>query len=342
MSFWQDRAVLVTGAGGFTGSRLSARLAAEGAEVRAFVRTAGSRRPLPAPVATFEGDLTSPADCARAVEGIDTVFHVAAVFRQLKGGQQVLEAVHVHATEALLRAAKAAGCRRFVHTSTMGVHGHVRAGPGDEETEYGPSDDYQSTKLEGELRARRLAVELEQPLTVIRPCGIYGPGDTRFLKLVRPIARGRFVMIGDGRPRYHFVYIDDLVDGFLLAGEQPAAVGEVFLIGGPTRPTLNQLVATIAELLGVAPPRRHVPVWPIMAGGWLCETLCRPFGIEPPVHPRRVAFFTKNREFSIGKARRLLGYAPAIDHREGFRRLIAWYRAAGLIALASTIVSTII
>ncbi|WP_299819346.1 NAD-dependent epimerase/dehydratase family protein [uncultured Jannaschia sp.] len=329
--FWSDRQVLVTGAGGFTGSHLARRLAAEGARVRAFVRRGGSRRDLPPEVEVFEGDLTDAADCARAVEGADTVFHVAAVFRQVGGGRAVLEAVHVDATDRLIRAARDAGCRRFVHTSTMGVHGHVKRGPGDETTEFSPGDDYQETKLEGELLARRVGDEIGQPWTVVRPCGIYGPGDTRFMKMIRPIARGRFVMIGDGTPHYHFVYIDDLVEGFLLAGEKAEGAGEVFLIGGPSKPTLNELARTIAELLGVKPPRARVPVGLVMNAGRLCEALCKPLGIEPPLHPRRVAFFTKNRDFDLSKAREKLGYAPKVDHREGFRRVIEWSRGQGLL-----------
>ena len=329
--FWEGRAVLVTGAGGYTGSALVKRLAAEGARVRAFVRRNGSRRPLPEGVEPFEGNLAVPADCERATRGIDTVFNVAAVFRRVGGGRSEMEAVHVGATESLLRAAKEAGCRRFVHTSTMGVHGHVEESPGDEESPYSPGDDYQETKLEGELLARRLAPELGVPLAVVRPCGIYGPGDTRFLKLVRPIDRGWFLMLGRGTIHMHLAYIDDLVDGFLLAGQKDEAVGEVFLVGEDRSIALRDLAKVIAGLLRVKAPRMRIPVWPVYAAGWLCELLCAPFGIEPPLHRRRVAFFTKNRSFRVDKARRELGYEPKVSAEEGFRRVIEWYRAENLL-----------
>jgi dihydroflavonol-4-reductase len=330
-SFWNQRKVLVTGAGGYTGSNLTIRLAKEGALVRAFVRTAGSRQPLPNGVEVFEGDLTSGDDCRRAVSGVDTVFHVAAVYREVKPSRDYLAAVHVGSTEKLMRAAKEAGCRRFVHTSTIGVHGHIERGPADEESPYGPGDDYQETKLEGELLARGLSRELEMPLTVVRPCAIYGPGDMRFLKLVRPIKNRRFVMIGSGETHYHFVYIDDLVEGFLLAAEKEGAIGEVFIIGGPNRPTLNELAHTVARVLNVSPPRLRVPVWPVYGAAWICEKLCKAIGIEPPLHPRRVAFFTKNREFRIDKAKRLLGFEPKVGLVEGFGRTIAWYREERLL-----------
>lgn len=329
--FWKSRKVLVTGAAGFTGHNLVLKLHQQGAQVRAFVRTHGSSREFPAGVDVFQGNLASTDDCMRACEGIDTIFHVAAVFRRVKGGRKEIEAVHVGATEDLIRAAREHGCRRFVHTSTMGVHGHVESGPGDEESPFSPGDDYQETKVEGELRALELGSELGVPVAVVRPCGIYGPGDTRFLKIVRPINKGRFFMIGSGEAHYHFVYIDDLIQGYLLAGEKEEAVGESFLIGGEESPTLNELVILIAEILGVKPPRWRIPVAPIYYAGWLCEVLCMPLGIEPVLHRRRVAFFTKNREFKIDRARKVLGYEPQTSLREGFTKMIDWYRQQGLL-----------
>jgi len=329
--FWQGRHVLVTGAGGYTGFNLALHLAHAGGVVRAFLRKGGSARTFPDDIEVFEGDLTSIEDCRQACNDVDTVFHVAAVFRQVKGTREELEEVHVGATENMIRAARDAGCRRFVHTSTMGVHGHVKDGPGNEESPYSPGDDYQETKLEGELLALRLGAELGLPVAVVRPCGIYGPGDTRFLKMVKPVSRGRFIMIGSGETHYHFAYIDDLVQGFMLAGEKEAAVGEAFLIGGEESPTLNELVQAIASNLGMKPPRWRIPVWPVYWSGWLCEKLCKSIGVEPPLHPRRVAFFTKNREFSVDKAKRLLGFEPKVSLEDGFGRMIDWYRQNNLL-----------
>jgi len=330
-NFWQSRKVLVTGAGGFTGSNLCNTLAKNQAEVTAFLRAGGSKRNLDPKINIITGDLTKKQDCIRAMQGMDTVFNVAAVFRNVKGSEQQLRDIHVHATENLMRAAKEADCRRFVHTSTMGVHGHVKQGPGNEETEFSPGDAYQDTKVEGEILAFKLAKELDLELSVIRPCGIYGPGDTRFLKLVKPIKKRQFFMIGSGETHYHFVYIDDLVNGYMLAGEKPSAVNEAFLIGGKEAPTLNEVASKIASIQKVPAPKFKIPVWPIYYSGWACEILFGLFNIEPILHRRRVAFFTKNRHFTINKAETLLSYEPKVSLDQGLTNLIEWYQKEGLV-----------
>ena len=93
--------------------------------------------------------------------------------------------------------------------------------------------------------------------------------------------------------------------------------------------TLNELVALIAETAGVAAPKVHLPVWPFWLAGAACEIACAPFGLEPPLYRRRVDFFTKSRAFDISRAREELGYAPQVSLREGIRRTLEWYRAAG-------------
>jgi nucleoside-diphosphate-sugar epimerase len=265
------------------------------------------------------------------VEDADAVVHVAAVYRTAGHPDSYYREVNVAGTERLLEAAVRRGVRRFVHTSTVGVHGHVGRPPADETAPYAPGDVYQATKAEAE----RLALDYHRtrglPVTVVRPGAIYGPGETRFLKLFRAIARGRYAIVGSGRTFYHPVYIDDLVDGFLLALDRPEAVGEPFLICGPSYVSQSALAALVAKHTGGRVLPFHVPARPIQWAGALVEAVCVPLGIEPPLHRRRVDFWTKSRAFTIDKARRLLGYAPKVDLDEGIARTAAWYREAGWI-----------
>ena len=136
-------------------------------------------------------------------------------------------------------------------------------------------------------------------------------------------------MVGTGRPFYHPVYIDDLVSGFLLALDRPEAAGEAFIIAGSRYVTQAELAALIARHSGGRVLPFRIPATPVVWAGILCEALCAPLGIEPPLHRRRVEFWTKSRAFSIEKARRLLGYAPQVDLDEGIARTVAWYREAG-------------
>jgi nucleoside-diphosphate-sugar epimerase len=197
-----------------------------------------------------------------------------------------------------------------VHTSTVGVHGHVRRPPADEQAPFEPGDIYQETKAEAEALALRAHEERGLGVVVLRPGAIYGPGETRLLKLFRAIARGRYAIVGSGRPHYHLVYIDDLVRGFLLALERPEAVGEAFILAGPRSVSQAELAALIAKAAGGRVLPFRMPAAPLQWAGSLCEALCIPLGIEPPLHRRRVDFWTKNRSFSIEKARGLLGYEP--------------------------------
>jgi nucleoside-diphosphate-sugar epimerase len=275
------------------------------------------------------GDLADRRALDALVAGADAVIHVAAVYRTAGHSEQYYRDVNVGGTERLLEAAARAGAARFVHTSTVGVHGHVSQPPADETAPFAPGDVYQETKAEAE----RLALEFHRrrglPVAVVRPAAIYGPGETRLLKLFRAIARGRYAIVGSGRPYYHPVYIDDLVCGFLLALERPEAPGEAFIIGGPRYVTQSELAALIAAATGGRVLPFRIPAAPVQWLGGLCEALCVPLGIEPPLHRRRVDFWTKSRAFSIAKARRMLGYAPTVDVEEGVARTAASYREAG-------------
>jgi nucleoside-diphosphate-sugar epimerase len=305
-------------------------LAGRGYDVRALVRDEARAGELAAAgVALVRGDLTDRSSWRGALEGTEVVYNVAALYRQAALGEAVYRHVNAQAAGELVEAASAAGVRRVVHCSTVGVHGDIEHPPADEDAPLKPGDIYQETKVDGERLAREAAARGGIQLTVARPSGIYGPGDRRLLKLFRGVARRRFVVLGDGRIFYHLTYIDDLVEGFRLCGEVPAAAGRTYILAGAEVTTLNELVGLIAAQAGVPPPRVHLPVWPFWVAGAACEAICRPLGIEPPLYRRRVDFFTKSRAFRIDRARRELGFAPAVGLDEGIRRTLAWYKERG-------------
>jgi nucleoside-diphosphate-sugar epimerase len=201
--------------------------------------------------------------------------------------------------------------------------------PANEDAPLKPGDVYQVTKLEGERLAREAGARVGIEVTIARPTGIYGPGDRRLLRLFRGVARRRWVTLGDGEIYYHLTFIDDLVDGFRLCGTHPAAANRTYILAGGEVTTLNALVALVADVAGVPAPTRHLPVWPFWTAGAVCEAICRPLGLEPPIFRRRVDFFTKSRAFDITRARTEIGFAPRVGLREGIRRTLDWYRTEG-------------
>ena len=327
------RHVLVTGAAGFAGLGLTTSLASQGYQVRGMARNRDQAAILQkAGVEVVIGDVRDGATIRQALQGIDTVYHLAALFRRAGIPDSDYRAVNVDATRQLVECSAAAGVTRIMHCSTVGVHGHVAGGaPATEQAPFDPGDIYQVTKLEGEQIALSTAERVGVPLTVVRPGPIYGPADRRLLKLIGGVARRRFILLGDGSPRFQMVYIDDLVEGFRLAAETPAAAGRIYIITGSEAPTLKELVAEIALIAQVPPPRVRLPVWPFWVAGALCESVCVPLGIEPPIYRRRVDFFTKNRWFDISRARNELGYSPKVSLRDGIARTLESYRRLGWI-----------
>jgi nucleoside-diphosphate-sugar epimerase len=329
--------VLVTGGTGFIGSSLARRLRAQGRPVRvlSLVATPAERRNADAleaaGVEVVEGSVADRRLHPRALADVAVVHHVAAMMREADVPDRVFWDVNVGATQDLARASRENGVRRFVYCSTMGVTGEVRGRPVDETAPYHPNNIYARTKaaaeewILGEARAGFAA-------TAVRPADVYGPGDQRLVKLFRMIQKGRFVTLGDGRGRRHMIYIDDLLDGMLAAETEPRALGEAFLLAGPAPVALRDLTALIAGELGVRPPRLRLPYRPVWFAAAVVEAACRPFGVQPPIYPRRVDFFAHDYEFQTGKARSVLGFAPRVDVAEGVRRTIAAYREEGSLA----------
>lgn len=322
---------LVTGATGFTGSALCARLVQDGWDVAAFVRPSSRKDHLEKlGVHCIENDITDADSVHNTFPDTDVVFHIAAAYRAEHVDESMFERVNVDATRILLEEASRRGVNRFVHCSTVGVQGEIEDPPAAEDYRLKPGDHYQESKLAGEQVALEYAKN-GLDVSVVRPVGIYGPGDTRFLKLFKPVSKGYFLMIGSGNSLYHMTFIDDLVQGFILAATRDEAVGEVFTIAGEKYTTLNELVGLVADAVGVRRREIHIPLRPVMWAAVVCDRVFRSIGIRPPLYPRRVEFFVLDRAFSIDKARRMLGYEPKVSLEEGLRRTAEWYRSEGLI-----------
>lgn len=321
---------LVTGANGFTGAHLVRHLIRKGYEVRGLIRPTSKLDALAGTSVEYaHADLAEDRSLASIVDGVDVVFHIAAAFRSEAIPRRRFEEVNVGGTKRLLEAARRTGVERFVHCSTVGVQGEIENPPATEEAPYRPGDHYQRSKRDGEVLALEFFRRTGLPGTVVRPAGIYGPGDRRFVKLFRAIDSRRFRMIGPGTVRYHLTYVDDLVAGIALAGETDAAVGEVFTLAGSNSVTINELVSTVAAALGRRLPRGRIPVGPVRLAAALCEAAFRPLPLSPPLYRRRLDFFTKDRAFDISKARRMLGYEPRVPLEEGIRRTADSYRRRG-------------
>lgn len=324
--------ILVTGGTGFTGSHLCRRLVAEGYAVRVLVRKTSRRDALMGLAVEWAiGDLNNPAALTQAMQSVDTVYHIAALFRPENVSRQQMQATNVAGTRHLLDAAVAAGVKRFVHCSTVGVHGDIQYPPANEETPYAPGDYYQDSKTEGEKIVLQCGAQGCLPVVVFRPGGIFGPGDLRFLKLFRAIHNRRFIMFGSGQVLYQLIYIEDLIDGILRCGTQDTAVGNTYILTGPAPITLNDLVGEIASVLQVPPPRLKLPVMPLYWAGFACEMICKPLGINPPLYRRRVDFFRKTRSFDISKAQRELSFQPQTPLKLGLQRTADWYYAQGYL-----------
>ena len=162
--------VLITGATGFTGGILAQKLYKHGEDVRVIVRNKSKLRLTNVPYKeVIEADITDAKAVERAVKGVEEVFHIAALFRQAGIPDQAYWDVHVQGTQNLLDSSLKFGVKRFVHCSTVGVHGHIDDPPADENYRFSPGDIYQVTKLEGEKKAIQFHRETGLPVTVIRP-----------------------------------------------------------------------------------------------------------------------------------------------------------------------------
>jgi dihydroflavonol-4-reductase len=328
-----DGPVLVTGATGFVGSAVARALAARGTRLRFLVRRGSDRRNLRGLAGEVaEGDLTDPASLARAVGGCRQVFHVAADYRLWVPDRAAMLRTNVEGTRTLMRAAKAAGVERVVHTSSVAALGLNADGtPADEKTPVDPDaliGTYKRSKYLAEQAVREEA-RAGLPVVIVNPAAPVGPGD------IKPTPTGRMILdAARGRiPAYvntglNVVHVEDVAAGHILAAER-GRIGESYVLGGENL-LLGDLLALIAEVAGRRAPRLSLPITPLVPLALAAEGIARLTGRAPALTRETLAMARKKMFFSSAKAEAELGYR-ARPARQAITDALAWFRAEGML-----------
>jgi nucleoside-diphosphate-sugar epimerase len=325
----QRKHILVTGANGFIGGRLAERLIAEGASVRAMVRTqphAGSLND----AEIIIGDITDDDAARRAAHGCYAVIHCAA----LTGRASMAEfrRVNVGGTLNLLRAARDANVSRFVHISTINVHGYPPpsdANAGSPLTFHG--DWYSISKSEGERAVWEFSKRCQLPITVIRPACTFGPRSAAWtLTPLRRVRRGSRVLIGKGDGICNPVYIDNLVDLILLAVDRDTAIGQAFIGAEGRGVTWREFYGAYANMAGIR-RLRSVPHNIALTMATASELITRITGRAPFITRHSVAFYSHTVIYDIDKSHELLGYQPSVSFEQGMAKTRDWLSENGLL-----------
>jgi len=325
--------VLVTGAAGFLGGHLVDMLLERGNEVRAMVRPVedASRLQKLAGVEVVHGDLTDAESLKRAVQGVQRVYNVAAKTGPW-GLEEVYWAVNVRGLADLVRASMTAGVQRIVHTSSITVYGHHLRGIVSEDHPYHAEDNpYSRSKIAGEKLIANLVKENDASVVIARPGWIYGPRDTAsFGRFVALVESGKGFLVGSGKNIVPIVYVRDVAQGLIKAGDAgDEVIGHTYTLADDRRVTQAEYLNTIADCLHVSHISRRFPYTALYATGRTAELLWRAMGrrkaAPPPITTYGVTLLGGDQQFSIDKARRELGYAPEFAVSRGVEEGVKWY-----------------
>lgn len=348
----EPKTIFITGGTGLVGSHAVEEALARGHRVRTLVRPTSDTRWLDAwGVEKIVGDLTDTDAIRRCLAGVDWVFNCAAKVGDW-GSLEEFRSLNVDALRLLLDACVDARVGCFVHVSSLGVYEGRDHFATDETTPPAIEslDAYTRSKNEAEALvlaysgAGRVSDELlerlpyvrdaltrsttsrrDLPVAIVRPGFIYGERDRTVLpKLLDAIAKNRFVYFGSGEQAMNCIYVKNLVQAMFLAAEVPEARGEVFNLTDGERVTKRRFVSRVAELAGYDPPSRKIPRGLARVLANVVQAIAKARGATRPplINKARYKFIGLNLDFSIEKARRVLGYDPPFSTEEGLSRAV--------------------
>lgn len=324
---------LVTGVSGFVGSAVARALASRGVAVRGLVRASSPRANLDGFAGELvEGDLRDTAAVARAMAGVDALFHVAADYRLWAPDPEEIVRNNIATTRTVMDAARAAGVPRIVYTSSVATLLPDPAGAADETRPATPAQAvgaYKRSKVEAERLVEAMVREGGLPAVIVNPSTPIGPRD------VRPTPTGRIVVeAANGRmPAFvdsglNLVHVDDVAAGHLRAFDC-GRIGERYVLGGEDV-TLAALLAEVAREMGRRPPTIRIPRTALFPLAWANERLARVTGKDPFLTLDSLRMAKHRMFYSSAKARSDLGYV-AQPWQVAVADALAWFRRAGML-----------
>ena len=313
--------VLITGAGGFIGRAIATRLRAAGCEVIGVDRVVAA---IPQDVTAVAGDTTAPEAWVGHLDGVDVLIHTAAMVSNVAPLAQAWE-VNVAGTARTLAAAERAGVRRFVHLSSIAAYGFEFPDGVDEAYPTRVNGySYVDTKVNGEAVVLAAHAAGGIDTVIVRPGDVYGPASRPWVLLpLEIIAAGQAILPRGGQGVFSPAYIDNVVDGIVLAATHPAAAGRIYNLTDGVPVTCGEYFGELASWVGGKV--RTMPARPAFALASTVGALQRAVGRDSELCGASMHMLNRRGTYSIERAERELGYNPAVALAEGLVRTQQWW-----------------
>jgi len=315
--------IFVTGASGFIGGHLVKRLLKKGYQVKALTRDPHKKLDLERLGAEVVVGHFDKAFLRKELKGCRFVYHLAATKETFLSEEEYFIS-NVLPTKNLLLAAQGQS-QRFIYISSAHVHGLPKDLPISETSSYSPQTGYARSKVAAEKEVLNFSSSLDY--VIVRPVLVYGEDDKSqmMVKMAERFKSPAFFCIGSGKNRMHFIFIDDLIDGLLLMMEKKAK-NQIFILAGEKPITINNLLILIKKRLGSNKKIIYIPSFLVELFAYLSKPAALITKKEPLVTKQRVDIISKDRFYSIRKAKELLGFNPKVNYKMGLRRTIDWYK----------------
>lgn len=331
--------VLVTGANGFIGQHLVKKLIEKGYLVYSLVMPNTSLGELALldnkNMKIVQGNLTDYSSLLNATKEVNAVIHLAGIVKYVNVSDDFYWNVNVKGTENLLKACieNRLKLKRFIYCSTVDVYGGLEDKNEviNEDFQPKPKGIYSKTKYESELVCNKYFQEYKIPITILRPGRVYGEGDLTFLPFLKLIKRRLYFNIGTQDKYMSSIHVENLANAFILALENPKAIGNTYIITNDGVVTKKEFANTIASELNVKLNNLSIPKSFVMPPVYILEKLYCIIGKNPPFSTKKLEFFLQSKRYSIEKAKKELGYKQQISIKEGIRKTVEWYKKRNLI-----------